>query len=150
MRVFLTLFGAVFVAVWLAALSVVAQEKTDTVAKITALENKWCDAYKQRDVATLSSVLADDFIITVEDGNTYGRQGYVAHSGDTKTVVDISEMQEMRVRIRGNVAIVTGAYHEKGKTKGKPYEYHDRFTDTWINTDGKWEVLASHYSIPVK
>jgi len=149
MRLSLTALAAVFLAACLAALSV-AQQKTDTVAKITALENKWCDAYKQRDVAAMSSVLADDFIITVEDGNTYGKAGYIAHSGDSSTQVEIAEMLELRVRVRGNVAIVTGAYHEKGKTKGKPYEYHDRLTDTWVNIDGRWQVLASHYSVPIK
>jgi hypothetical protein len=30
----------------------------------------------------------------------------------------------------------TGAYHEKGKSKGKPYEFHDRLTDTWMNVAG--------------
>ena len=145
-RVFLV---ALFAATCLALLSF-AQQKPDTSAKFTALENKWCDAYKQRDVATMSSLLADDFIITVEDGSTYGKTGYIAHSGDTNTAVELAEMGELRVRVRGNVAIVTGAYHEKGKTKGKPYEYRDRLTDTWINAEGKWLVLASHYSIPVK
>jgi hypothetical protein len=46
--------------------------------------------------------------------------------------------------------VVTGAYHEKGTIKGKPYEYHDRFTDVWMNLDARWQVIASHYSIPVQ
>jgi ketosteroid isomerase-like protein len=140
---------AIFAATCLALLSF-AEQKPDPAAKISALEAKWCDAYKQRDVGTMSAMLADDFIITVEDGNTYGKAGYIAHSGDANTQVEVSEMIEPKVRVRGNVAIVTGAYHEKGKTKGKPYEYRDRFTDTWINAGGSWQVLASHYSIPVK
>jgi ketosteroid isomerase-like protein len=149
MKLNLTFLAVVFGAGILAAISV-AQQKTDNVAKITALENKWCDAYKQRDVAAMSAVLADDFIITVEDGNTFGKAGYIAHSGDATTEVEVAEMVELKVRVRGNVAIVTGAYHEVGKAKGKPYEYRDRFTDTWTNSGGRWQVLASHYSVPVK
>jgi ketosteroid isomerase-like protein len=127
-----------------------APQKSDVTAKIVALENKWTDAYKRRDVGTMSSMLADDFIITVEDGNTYSKAGYIAHSGDTSTDVEIAEILELHVRVHGNVAIATGAYHEKGRSKGKPYEYHDRLTDTWMDLDGKWLVVASHYSIPVK
>jgi ketosteroid isomerase-like protein len=41
-------------------------------------------------------------------------------------------MSDLRVRVHDNLAIVTGAYHEKGTSKGKPYENHDRFTDVWI------------------
>jgi ketosteroid isomerase-like protein len=125
-------------------------QKTDVTAKIVALENKWTEAYKRHDVGAMSSMLADDFIITVEDGNTYSKAGYIAHSGDTSTDVEIAEMLELHVRVHGNVAIATGAYHEKGRSKGKPYEYHDRFTDTWMNLDGKWLAVASHYSVPVK
>lgn len=149
MRLNRVVMVCMFAATCLAMLSF-AEQKPDATSKISALEKSWCDAYKQRDVATMSSLLAEDFIITVEDGSTYGKVGYVAHSGDANTEVEIAEIVEQKVRVRGNVAIVTGAYHEKGKTKGKPYEYHDRMTDTWINTDGKWLVFASHYSIPVK
>jgi ketosteroid isomerase-like protein len=127
-----------------------APQKTEVTAKIVALENKWTEAYKRHDVGSMSSMLADDFIITVEDGNTYSKAGYIAHSGDTSTDVEIAEMLELHVRVHGNVAIATGAYHEKGRSKGKPYEYHDRFTDTWMNLDGKWLAVASHYSVPVK
>jgi hypothetical protein len=30
----------------------------------------------------LSSLLAEDFVITVEDGNTYSKSGYISHSAD--------------------------------------------------------------------
>jgi ketosteroid isomerase-like protein len=123
---------------------------SDATAKILALENKWNVAYQQRDVAAMSSILADDFIITVEDGNTYSKSGYIAHAGDTRTKVEVSELLDMKVRLHGNTAVVTGQYHEVGTEKGKRYEYHDRLTDTWMFLDGRWQVIASHYSVPVK
>ena len=46
-----------------------AQEKSDA-AHIRAMELKWTESYKQRQVEILASLLADDFVITVEDGNT--------------------------------------------------------------------------------
>lgn len=122
---------------------------SDAAAKILALENKWNTAYQQRDVAAMSSILADDFIITVEDGNTYSKSGYIAHAGDTRTKVEVSKLLDMKVRLHGNTAVVTGQYHEVGTEKGKSYEYHDRLTDTWMFLDGRWQVIASHYSVPV-
>ena len=127
-----------------------AQDKpTVAPSRILALENKWNDAYKRGDIATMHSLLADDFIVTVEDGSTFSKSGYIAHSGDSTLRVEISEMSDVKVRAHGNVAVVTGAYHEKGTSKGKPYEYHDRFTDVWMNSGGTWQVIASHYSTPV-
>jgi ketosteroid isomerase-like protein len=134
----------------LAATSSAPQQQSESASKILALEDKWNEAYKQGDVATMNSLLTDDFIITVEDGTTFSKAGYIAHCGDTDNRVLISEMSDLKVRMHGNTAIVTGAYHEKGTSKGRPYEYHDRLTDVWMMIDGRWRVVASHYAIPAR
>jgi ketosteroid isomerase-like protein len=126
------------------------QQKSESASKIVALENKWNEAYKQGDVATMNSLLTEDFIITVEDGTTFSKAGYIAHCGDSDNRVLISEMTDLKVRMHGNTAVVTGAYHEKGTSHGKPYEYHDRLTDVWMIIDGRWQIIASHYAIPGK
>jgi ketosteroid isomerase-like protein len=127
-----------------------AQNKPDPASsnKILALEDKWNAAYKRGDVSTMESLLADDFIITLEDGSTFSKSGYIAHNGDPTVHIETTEMSGASVRMHGNTAVVTGAYHEKGTSKGKSYEYRDRFTDVWMNLNGKWQVIVSHYSIP--
>ena len=148
MKIRISLLVLAALAVW-ALDSAAAQSKPDTASsKIVAFENKWNAAYKRGDVATMESLLADDFIITVEDGSTFSKSGYIAHNGDSTLHVEITEMSGLNVRMHGNAAVVTGAYHEKGISKGKPYEYRDRFTDVWMNKNGRWQVIASHYSIP--
>ena len=131
------------------AIRSLAQEKSDP-ATIRALELKWTEAYKQRQIDILSSLLAEEFVITVEDGSVYSKAGYISHSADTNVRVDVAEMSDLKVRIHGDTAIVTGAYHERGESGGKRYEYHDRLTDVWMKISGRWQVVASHYSVPVK
>lgn len=125
------------------------QEKSDA-ATIRSLELKWTESYKQHSIDMLSTLLSDDFVITVEDGSVYSKAGYISHTADAKVRVDAAEMSDLRVRIHGDTAVVTGAYHEKGESSGKPYEYHDRLTDVWMKVGGKWQVVASHYSVPHK
>ena len=127
-----------------------AQEKADTAATIRKLEEKWTESYKKRQIDILSSLLAEDFVITVEDGNTYSKSGYISHSADPSVQVDVAELSDLKVRMHGNAAVVTGAYHERGRSNGKPYEYHDRLTDVWMKTGNKWQVISSHYSVPLK
>ena len=127
-----------------------AQEKADTATSIRKLEEKWTESYKKRQIDILSSLLAEDFVITVEDGNTYSKVGYITHSADLSVQVDIAELSDLKVRMHGNAAVVTGAYHEKGKSNGKPYEYRDRLTDVWMKVGNKWQVISSHYSVPFK
>jgi ketosteroid isomerase-like protein len=64
--------------------------------------------------------------------------------------VEVAKLSDLRVRLHGSIAVVTGAYHERGQSNGKPYEYHDRLTDVWMKVGGAWQVVASHYSVPLK
>src|SRR5450755_4631467 len=110
-----------------------AQEPGSAASQVRKLEEKWTAAYKERNIDILSSLLTEDFLITVEDGNTYSKAGYITHSADPTVKVEVAELSDLRVRVRGgNIAVVTGAYHETGLSKGKPYEYHDRLTDVWV------------------
>lgn len=127
-----------------------AQPKSDPAETIRGLEKKWTESYKQRQVDILSSLLAEDFVITVEDGHTYSKAGYISHTADTSVHVEVTEITDLKVRMHGNTAVVTGAYYEKGESNGKRYEYHDRLTDVWMKVGGNWQVVASHYSVPVK
>lgn len=125
----------------------IALDNNDSASKVLALEKKWNDVYKRADVTSMDDLLANDYIITVEDGTTFSKPGYIAHNGNSVVHVDISEMSDLRVRMHGNIAVVTGAYYEKGTEAGKPYEYHDRLTDVWMKTKDRWQLIASHYSL---
>jgi len=129
-----------------------AQEQSGAAAQVRKLEEKWTAAYKERDIDLLSGLLTEDFVITVEDGNTYSKAGYITHSADPTVKVEVAELSDLRVRVRagGLIAVVTGAYHEMGRSNGKPYEYHDRLTDVWVRVGNNWRVLCSHYSVPLK
>ncbi len=130
-------------------LTLSAQDKPDAAA-VRALELKWTQSYKERNIDILSSLLSEDFVITIEDGSVYSKAGYISHSADANVHVEVAELSDLKVRIHGDTAIVTGAYHERGDSNGKRYEYHDRLTDVWMKVSGKWQVVASHYSVPSK
>src|SRR6202047_4830497 len=127
-----------------------AQEPSSAASQVRKLEEKWTAAYKERKIDLLASLLAEEFMITVEDGNTYSKAGYITHSADPSVRVEVAELSDLRVRGSGYVAVVTGADHEKGAAHNRTYEYHDRLTDVWVKAGNTWQVIASHYSIPVK
>jgi ketosteroid isomerase-like protein len=141
-------FVAILFVLTAAAIPSPAQEREG--AAVRALELKWTESYKLHQIDILSSLLADDFVITIEDGSIYSKAGYISHSADNSVHVEVAELSDLKVRMHGDTAVVTGAYHERGLSKGKSYEYHDRLTDVWMKSSGKWQVVASHYSVPVK
>jgi ketosteroid isomerase-like protein len=126
-----------------------AQQATDA-ATVRALELKWAEAYKLRRFDLLSSYLDDDCVSTFEDGSVFGKLGVISYIARPSVHVEVAEMSDLKVRIHGGTAVVTGAYHEQGDTDGKRYDYHDRFTDVWMKVRGNWKLIASHYSIPAQ
>ena len=144
------LFSAAVMLVTLALpLSSPAQESSDS-SEIRSLEIKLLDCYKHRQVEVFAAVLDEDFVITFEDGSTYSKTGYLSYSASSSTRIEAAEIPEMKVRMHGDTAVVTGVYHEKGVDNHQAYDYHDRFTDVWMKEAGKWRLVAAHYSVPSK
>jgi ketosteroid isomerase-like protein len=126
-----------------------ADDSTD-VATIRSAELKIAEAYKSRQVDSFASLLDDDFVITFEDGSVYSKTGYLSYSASSSTRIEVAEIADMKVRMHGDTAVVTGTYHEKGMDNRDAYDYHDRFTDVWMKKAGKWRLISAHYSVPSK
>jgi len=135
----------------LAALtSAPARAQDSDVAQIRALEIKVLDMYKNHDLEGFGAILDEDFVITFEDGSTYSKSGYLTFSSTYKAKIEVADIPEMKIRLHGDTAIVTGVFHEKGIDGKKPYEIRDRFTDIWMRQSGKWRLVAAHYAQPTK
>lgn len=126
-----------------------AQESRDTLA-IRALEAKWAESYKLRQFQVLSTLIADDYVITFEDGSVHSKVGLMSHVAKPSERVTISEYSDLKIQIHGDTAVVTGAYHEAGESDGQHYDYNDRVTDVWMRMQGNWKLIASHYSLPAR
>ena len=116
-------------------------------SRVIAMENAWNRAELHNDAAAVRLLLADDFIMTTAEGSQLDKQQIVASVLDSSYRPDALESSDMTVHQHGNTAVVTGIYHEKGSDKGKPYEQRGRFTDTWMFLDGRWQCVASHFSV---
>jgi ketosteroid isomerase-like protein len=123
-----------------------AQEPT----KIIAMENLWNRAELANDAPAVRLLLADDFVMTVAEGTIYNKAQIVASVADKSYRPEVLQSTDLVVHSYGNTAVVTGAYYEKGIDKGKPWERRGRFTDTWMNLGGRWQCIASHFSVKPK
>ena len=122
----------------------VAQDST----KIIAMENLWNRAELDNDANAVRLLLADDFVMTVAEGVLYNKAQTLASVADKSYRPEILQSIGLVVHSYGNTAVVTGAFYEKGVDKGKSWERRGRFTDTWLNLNGRWQCIASHFSVP--
>jgi Domain of unknown function (DUF4440) len=127
------------------------RDKDDSQAtKLIVLERLWNEAQVNRDERALEGMIADSFVNTEWDGEVSERGKFLADIKDPKFKPDLVAIQDLKVNLYQNAAVVTGVYHTKGSYSGKPYDHVGRFTDTWIFQEGKWECVASHTSLVKK
>jgi ketosteroid isomerase-like protein len=139
-----------FMAACLFCAHLSAQTKPAAAQKLLAMEERWNTAFEKGDEKTLDSLLAEDFVSTLEDGAMVDKAAYIALSKDHTFHYEASVYKDMKARLFGDTAIVTGLHYEKGSVHDKPFEQTGHFTDTWKKISGRWQCIASHYSIPVK
>ncbi len=113
-------------------------------SKIIALENAWNQAQIHRDGEALNQLTADTFVYTDWDGTLLKKAQFIADSKDPSVTTTLVANDDVEVYFYPSVAIVTGAYHAKGTSKGRPFDNYGRFTDTWIYLNGQWQCVASH------
>jgi ketosteroid isomerase-like protein len=133
------------------AFTAVAQDKAASSAAdksmILALENAWNQAELHHDAGAADALLGDTFVSIDHHGLLQTRAQYIADLKDTAfNPLQISNT-DTSIYVYGNTAIVTSAYRTKGTDNGKPFLHNGRFTDTWINLNGKWKCVADQETL---
>ena len=116
-------------------------------SKLIALENAWNQAQIHRDGKALDTLIGEKFVYTDTDGTVMDKARFMADVQDPTYQASAVSNTDVEVYFYPGVAVVTGAYHAKGRNQGKPYDHHGRFTDTWIFIDGYWQCVASHTNL---
>lgn len=120
-------------------------------SKLIALENAWNQAQIHRDGKALNDLVADTFIYTDWDGTVMNKAKFIADIQDPSAQMTLVANDDVVVYFYPGVAIVAGAYHVKGTSRGKgPFEHYGRFTDTWIHSKTMWQCVASHTNLVKK
>jgi uncharacterized protein (TIGR02246 family) len=123
-----------------------AQAPGATEKAVAALEEKWAQAQRTHNVDTEASLMAEKYVSTGVDGNVSNRTQSIAEEKATK--YSSVEIVGIQVTAFGDTAIASVEMKAKGTDpKGKPFDSHSRWTDTWVKmTGGEWQCVASHGS----
>ena len=121
--------------------------ENDDIKVLLELEGKMAEAWVQRDTQTLEQILADDYTLAGAGDAVIGKDEYLAEIvnpefGTTSAIVD-----DLRIRLYGDAAVVTGRATYRGWSKKRgSYVRRFRFTDTFIRRVNIWKCVATHAS----
>jgi Ketosteroid isomerase homolog len=122
--------------------SVVAQSTGNTEEQIEKLENDRAQAVVKGDVASLDKMTSDDYTIIDRAGRMRDKQATMAaiKSGDIK--LTSNKLSDLKVRVYGDTAVVTGRSDAEGSINGTPSNGPVRFTRVYVKKDGQWQSVA--------
>jgi uncharacterized protein (TIGR02246 family) len=113
---------------------------------IRKLDNERIQAQIHADAKALDRIYADDFIGVGPSGTVRTKPQVILDftSGDLKFQSITTD--EVQVRIYGNTAVETGRSIMNGQDKGQTVPRDTRFTRVWVKQQGRWRLVANHYS----
>ena len=142
----IALIGALAILGGVAA-SADSREDQKTVA---ALDDKYQAAVKNNDADTMASILADDFVVVWGTGQLHTRAELLNSARDKDIQYEHNEDSDKTVGVWGDTAVVTSKLWTKGIDKGKPFEWHVWFSDTYIRTPSGWRYVRGMASLPLE
>ena len=126
--------------------SVNRDQRSSVEQAIRQLDNERIQAQIGADAVALNRIYADDFIGVGPSGTVRTKAQVISDftSGDLKFQSIVTD--EVQVRVYENTAVETGLSTMIGQDKGKAVPRDTRFTRVWVKQDGRWRLVANHYS----
>jgi ketosteroid isomerase-like protein len=141
-------FCGMAVAVALMGTLAAAQTPANSEQELVKVENDWSQASMKRDGAALQRFYADDYQFTDADGVTSTKAKEITNLTSGAFRLTAYKFEDMKVRVYGDVAVVTGRNTIKGvwedikRDISGPY----RFTDVFVRRNGSWQCVTSQSS----
>jgi ketosteroid isomerase-like protein len=120
-------------------------KKSTPEATIREIEDKWEASVMAHDPSVAQAYLADDFRGVSSKGKVMSKSNLLSEfKKDTDTYTS-TRNSKLDVRVfGGQFAVATGVSTEAGKTKdGTAFTRSFRWTDAWVERNGKWQCVAS-------
>ena len=116
------------------------------VERIRRLDDERIQAQIHADAAALDRIYADDFIGIGPSGTVRAKPQVLADFTSHDLKFQSITTEDVRIRVYGNTVVETGRSTMVGQDKGKDVPRDNRFTRVWVRRQGRWRLVANHYS----
>ena len=107
------------------------------------LERGWNDAVYRQDADFVANLLADEFIVTYDDGARGDKARELALVAEFNQQVVSAVQDDFTVQVYQDTAVVWFTLNLVGMRQGQRAEVTLRYTDVWVQRDGRWQCVSS-------
>ena len=107
------------------------------------LERGWNEAVYRQDTDFVENLLADEFIATYDDGARGDKARELSLIAQFNQQVVSAVQDDFTVRVYQDTAVVWFTLNLVGMRQGQRAELTLRYTDVWVQRDGRWQCVSS-------
>jgi len=123
-----------------------AQATSAVEQEIIKLEQTVTNAQFKKDRAALERLLADDYLYTHSNGSVLNKAQEIAESMSSDVQWTDSKFADLKVRVFGDVAVLTGRQTIQGTAKGY-VPGPRRITDIFVKRSGHWQWVGGQATL---
>jgi ketosteroid isomerase-like protein len=116
--------------------------QTTVEREILSLEEARNEAVLHGDVTALDRMTSDDYTFITLRGELRTKSDILKGFASGSFHYDSRQISDLKVRVYGDTAVVTGRSVQKGMENGKDYSGDYRFTRVYVKEKGRWLTVA--------
>jgi ketosteroid isomerase-like protein len=111
--------------------------------ELIKLENTWRQAVVTRDKVALQRLYAAEYQSIDQEGAVWDKAEDIAIDTTGGSRLASFTLDDLKVQLYGNVAVVTGRNTSQGTLLGRAAKGQYRFTDVFVKRDARWQCVTS-------
>ncbi|RZK75514.1 MAG: nuclear transport factor 2 family protein [Pedobacter sp.] len=120
-----------------------------TEAEVIAVIKRFDDAWRDKNLSVVDSVLAPSYVYFTQSGGTFSRANLVETAGSPDYTLEQVRRFEYYVQLLENTAVVSTRWQGKGIYKTVPFDEDQRCSVIIYKHNNKVEILSEHCT-PIK
>jgi ketosteroid isomerase-like protein len=118
------------------------QDLRNVELEIKSLEARRFHALTEPDGSALESLLSDDLVYTHATGWRQTKAEFLASVRTGEIQCHSFTSADVKVRVYGSTAVVTGRASVKARAKGQELDVELLYLEAFVKQDGRWQLVA--------
>lgn len=117
--------------------------RTDDVDRLVELSHRIASAIQRRDLAELTPLLDTDFVQMQAGTGERSKAAFLEAVASFGSVIERLTLSDLRVRLLGDAAVVTGVQRATVRTSSGRVEGATAFVDIFARRGGQWLLAVA-------
>lgn len=126
------------------------QSQSDSGSDLLTLERQFAKAVVNADLAMLDRLVSDDWVIIGPEGRVIPKAAFLAALNSGALTHSAMELDETRVRVYGDAAVVSGRAIATGTFQGQAFTTRERSTDVFVRQRDQWRCVLTQLTTIVE